>query len=68
MAHETRLFPTRTYKTYANAVKSVPDTISDDCRYFINIDDSTGVNRYYVVFVGVSAIEHGMHFKFNVIA
>lgn len=66
MARLTKIIAAKTYATEINAIKAVEKcNISDDLRYFIMKNDE---GRFFPVFVGMKAIEYGMHFRFNCIA
>lgn len=69
MATRIEIQPVTTYVNPANAIKAVEKVIAPDVlpelRYFIAIHTD---GRCFPVFVGVKCMEHGVHFKFNVIA
>ena len=66
MARIVNIIGHKTYATEANAIKAVEKCdISDELRYFIMKNDE---GRFFPVFVGLRAIEAGMHFRFNCIA
>jgi hypothetical protein len=55
----------KTYATPENAQKAVEKTVFRDLDYVIAVD-STG--RYFPLFVGQSALQSGVHFKFAIIS
>lgn len=67
MARFIKLEPNKTYATEANAIKAVekkfPEAGNDGLRYFIQW---TPEGRCFPVFVGEKALQHGVHFHFNV--
>lgn len=66
MARILNIVAPKTYANEANAIKAVEKfKFSDELRYFIMKNDE---GRFFPVFVGLRAIEAGIHFKFNVIA
>lgn len=69
MAKLVILEANRTYATAANAVKAVekvyPRGDEDGLRYILQRTDD---GRYFPVFIGMKALEHGVHFHFNVVA
>lgn len=62
---------TKTYATQANAQKAVEKTGFNDnqeLRYtIIPVETEKGI-RYGVLFVGMNALQSGVHFHFNVVA
>ena len=68
MLHKVEITPVRTYATEENAVKAVekkfPTSTEVNLRYFIS---KTNDNRFFPVFIGVEALQYGVHFHFNVI-
>lgn len=68
-AHQIKFAPNKTYKTQANVVKAVeaklganePHFGAADVHWFIMQGDD---GRYFPVFVGERALQHGMHFNF----
>ena len=70
MAKLITLLADKTYATHANAVKAVekriPEHILPNQRYIIvqNLEDG----RFFPVFIGMDALQHGIHFHFNVLA
>lgn len=65
MARLTKIIAAKTYATEANAIKAVEKhDISPELRYFIMRNDE---GRFFPVFIGMKAIEAGMHFRFNCI-
>lgn len=65
MAHLTTIIPSKTYATRENAIKAVEKKeFSDNLRYTILIHED---GRFFPCFLGMSAIEAGAHFHFNVI-
>jgi hypothetical protein len=69
MAKLVILEANKTYATAANAVKAVervyPRGDDDGLRYILQRTDD---GRYFPVFIGMKAMEHGVHFHFNVVA
>lgn len=69
MAKLVILEANKTYATAANAVKAVekvfPRGDDDGLRYILQRTDD---GRYLPVFIGTKAVEHGVHFHFNVVA
>lgn len=66
MARILKIEAHKTYATEQNAVKAVEKCdISDELRYIIMKNDE---GRFFPVFLGMKAIEYGIHFRFNVIA
>ncbi len=55
---------TKTYATEANAVKAVVKKGFDNLRFFV-MQNKEG--RFFPVFVGEIAVQHGVHFHFNVV-
>lgn len=65
MARILKIEAHKTYATEKNAVKAVEKCdISDELRYIIMKNDE---GRFFPVFLGMKAIEQGIHFRFNVI-
>jgi hypothetical protein len=68
MAKRIILAPTKTYATAANAVKAVekvfPSADDDVLRYIIQRTDD---GRYFPVFIGMRAVDRGVHFHFHVV-
>ena len=68
MANLIQITPVRTYANRENAQKAVEKKIPADrlteLRYFIHqhID-----GRFFPVFIGQQALQHGIHFHFNVV-
>jgi len=58
------IVPGKTYATKENAIKVVKDKGFEELRFFIMKTDK---DRFFPVFVGMAAIEAGVHFHFNVI-
>jgi len=59
----------RTYATRDNAIKAVekvPGLKDLDIRYFIHTTEDEPC-RYFPVFIGIEAVQAGLHFKFNVV-
>lgn len=54
----------RSYATEANADKAVAKAHLSGLRHFIM---RTPEGRFFPVFVGQAAIQHGVHFQFNVV-
>jgi hypothetical protein len=68
MARLLKFEANKTYATEANAVKAVDKKYSNEdqsLRYFIM---QTADGRFFPIFVGVKAIERGVHFDFHVVA
>lgn len=68
MARFMELTPNKTYATQANAIKAVekfPGANNDGLTYFLQ---RTEDGRFFPVFVGERAIQHMVHFHFNVVA
>lgn len=63
MAHYTEIIPSRTYKTLESAKKNA-EKVEWDIRYFIQ---KTEDGRFFPVFIGQEAVQHGLHFGYNVI-
>lgn len=59
MAREVKLNPSRTYATLANMQRAIADE-SDELRY---ITMRTDEGRFYPVFIGEQALQHGVHFR-----
>jgi hypothetical protein len=66
------LTPTRTYKTAANAHKAATEKFGDvynpafgSLRYIV-MQHTDG--RFFPVFIGINAMQYGVHFHFNVLA
>lgn len=69
IAQLVEVVPTKTYKTKGNAIAAVDKLLAqfpnaDGLRYFVAVHTD---GRFYPVFIGIKAIELGMHFHFNVI-
>lgn len=54
----------RTYATEANADKAMAKHGFEELRHFIM---RTAEGRFFPVFVGQEAVQHGVHFHFNVV-
>lgn len=75
MAQQIRIEPTKSYVSEATAHSAVNKKFGGseykDLRYFIyKVDDVSDVKhygRYVPVFVGINAVDNGVHFHFNVI-
>ena len=67
MATLINIEPTKTYKTKENAIKAAEKMYSGypELRYFIHTHTN---GRFFPVFVGMKALELGVHFNFNIIA
>jgi hypothetical protein len=66
MARTLKIEAHKTYATEENAVKAVDKyNLPDELRYIIMKNDE---GRFFPVFIGMKAIEYGIHFRFNVIA
>ena len=61
------IIASKTYATPENAVKAVIKKFGDkgSSRFFIH---TTPEGRFFPVFVGMQALEEGVHFNFNVVA
>lgn len=65
MARILKIEAHKTYATEQNAIKAVEKyELSDELRYIIMKNDE---GRFFPVFLGMKAIEQGIHFRFNVI-
>lgn len=66
MAKKIEVTSTKTYATEENADKAVAKRYgnSPDLRYYIAW---TKEGRCFPVFIGSSALDHGVHFHFNVV-
>lgn len=68
MATRIEFETNRTYVSEANAIKAVEKIYPPDqdlnLRYFIMTNKE---GRYFPVFVGQSALQHMVHFHFNVV-
>lgn len=68
MAELITIEPTKTYATAANAIKAVekvfPAADDDGLRYILQRTDD---GRYFPVFVGMKAVDRGVHFHFHVV-
>ena len=62
---EIKIIAPKTYKTAENARKAVAKLELEYLRHFIMMDAETG--RYFPVFLGEVAMQHGVHFHFNVV-
>jgi hypothetical protein len=69
MANFIEITPTKTYATIENAHKAVEKkypTQGSELRYMV-LTHTDG--RFYPVFLGITALNHGVHFNgFNIIA
>lgn len=66
MARILKIEAPKTYASEQNAIKAVEKcNMSDELRYIIMKNDD---DRFFPVFIGMKAIEYGVHFRFNVIA
>ena len=54
----------RTYATKENARKAVEKAGIEHVRHFYMTNDE---GRWFPVFVGQNALDHGVHFRFNVV-
>jgi len=69
MSKYLELTPNKTYATAANAIKAVekvfPPTGDNNLTYFLarTLDEKA---RFFPVFLGERAVQHGAHFHFNV--
>lgn len=62
------LNPVRTYATAANAIKAVDKKLTNEdlknkLRWYIAEQNG----RFFPIFLGEQALQHGMHFHFNVL-
>lgn len=71
MTH-VEIIPTKTYKTAANAHAAVAKKISPNLEQphlgairYIVVQHTNG--RFYPLFIGINALNYGIHFHFNVI-
>lgn len=64
MNREFEITAHKTYATIENARKAVAKSGVEHIRHFYTRNDE---NRWFPVFVGVEAIQHGVHFKWNVV-
>lgn len=68
MATLLEIKPVKTYATKENAIKAVEKYIPvehlREIRYIIM---PTEDGRFFPVFIGVECLQHGIHFKFNII-
>ncbi len=64
MNREFTITAPKTYATKENAVKAVAKTGDQDHKHFYMTDEN---GRWFPVFVGLEAIEKGIHFRWNVI-
>ena len=64
--HQIELTPVKTYASKANAVKAVEKKYGNNgtSRFFIMQTDE---GRFFPVFVGLHALNEGVHFNFNVV-
>lgn len=59
------LEPVKTYASKENVIKAVNKRIQNpNLRYFIY---PTADGRFFPVFIGVEAVQSGIHFHFNVV-
>lgn len=69
MAKQYKIQAVKSYATAANAIKAVekkfPESADDDLRYMI-LQNEEG--RFFPVFIGMDALQVGVHFHFNVVA
>jgi hypothetical protein len=69
MATKIKLEPVKTYATEANAIKAVEKLIKPELlpelRYLIYPHTD---GRFFPVFIGLNALDHGVHFHFNILA
>ena len=69
MARLIKLEMTKTYASEANVIKAVekkyPESSNDQLRYIV-LQHTDG--RFYPVFLGMNALQHGVHFHFHVVA
>lgn len=65
MAKKIELSQHKTYATEENAIKAVEKIYGDaDLRYFI----AWNREGCFPVFIGTGALDHGVHFHFNIVA
>lgn len=65
MIRKFKIQPSKTYATEENADKAVLQKGFSNLRYFIMKNED---NRFFPVFVGMEAMERGVHFHFNIVA
>lgn len=65
MAHLLQLQPSKTYKTQENAIKAFEAKFSNSPVRYIILQHTDG--RYFPVAIGQEAIQHMVHFSFNVL-
>ena len=67
MAKLVKLEASKTYATEANAIKAAEKLYGNDKepRYFVQRSDD---GRFFPVFIGLTAIQRGVHFKFACVA
>lgn len=70
-AHLLKLEANKTYATRENAIKAVQKKYGPNCEHsgsadvrYLLVQDDAG--RWFPVFVGQSALQHMVHFHFNV--
>lgn len=67
MSKRLELTPSKTYATQMNAIKAVekvfPASDDNNLTYFIARDLYSG--RFFPVFLGERALQHGAHWHFN---
>jgi len=60
------LQPVKTYATFANAQKAAESKFGHtDLRYMVM---TTNEGRFFPVFIGERAMQHCVHFHFNIVA
>ena len=64
MNREFAITAPKTYATADNARNAVAKKGFEELRHFIMTDDN---GRFFPVFVGEVAAQHGVHFHFNVV-
>lgn len=66
-----KIEPVRTYASKANAIKAVENKVNKEIlhelRYFVMPFQCTEGLRFFPVFVGIKAMDYGIHFHFNII-
>lgn len=65
MNREFQITAPKTYATKENARKAVAKS-GDECHRHFYMQDDAG--RWFPVFVGAKVMDHGVHFRWNVVA
>lgn len=65
MNREFTITAPKTYATKENAIKAVAKTGDEVFRHFYMTNEN---GRWFPVFVGEVAMQHGVHFRWNVIS